>query len=74
MMTDRCSTRRSRRVSARPSVPPTRRDLAAGRIHSARGFQTSMGSLRRVRRGESLRWMPEYTQFSTLDTRYDDDD
>ncbi len=33
-----------------------------------------MGSLRRVRRGEWLRRMPEYTQFSTLDTRYDDDD
>ncbi|BFL52598.1 hypothetical protein K430107D3_34360 [Dysosmobacter welbionis] len=23
--------------------------------------------------GEELRWMPEYTQFSTLDTRYDED-
>ena len=24
--------------------------------------------------GEELRWMPEYTQFSTLDTRWDDED
>ena len=33
------------------------------------------GSPRRVPacRGEELRWMPEYTQFSTLDTRYDED-
>ena len=34
----------------------------------------SAGSPQRLRCGAELRWMPEYTTFSTLDTRYDEDE
>ena len=31
-------------------------------------------SPRMAARGAELRWMPDYTTFSTLDTRYDEDE
>jgi hypothetical protein len=50
-----------------------RQTLVSGRIHSVRGWWPPE-SPRRQRRGVELRWMRSYTAFSTLDTRYDDEE